>query len=210
MANLNYHATKALSVVIEGQLRAQQLANDFYYHELKAGLAYNFPKKNSVLVGFGDYKTYTFPGNFKTPLRLKEFRIWEQLVLNNNFDRFKIEHRYRIEQRWVNSTFRQRFRYRFNPVVPLNHAGFVPKTLFITAFNEVFFTNKAPYFERNRFFGGLGYQFSKLFTMQLGFIRQYDYRTSDQGSGKNFIQTNFLFNVDHAQATHEKHPATID
>ena len=210
IANLNYHLTKSLALYGEVQARSQKLTNDFYYHEVKAGIAYNFPQRNSLFFGVGDYETYPFPGNFKRPVAVKEFRMWEQLVLNNNINRIKIEHRYRIEQRWLNGNYRNRFRYRFNPVVPVNHKTVVPHTLFVTAFDEVFFTSIAPYFERNRIFAGAGYQFSKLFTFQAGFIRQYDYRVADNGSGKNFIQTSFLFTGDRTNSKRDHHPSTMD
>ncbi len=210
IVNLNYHLTKSLVFYGEIQTRSQKLAGDFYYHELKGGLAYNFPKRNSVLFGLGDYTTYPFPGNYKRPAAVKEFRMWEQFVLNNNIDRVKIEHRYRIEQRWLNGDYRNRFRYRINPIVPVNHTTITAKTLYATAFDEVFFTSKSPYFERNRVFAGMGYQFSKLFAFQAGFIRQFDYRTTDNGTGKNYIQTTFLFTADHTNSKRETHPSTMD
>ncbi len=210
IANLNYHIDSTWVLYSEVQTRSQKLTDDFYYHELKGGIAYNFPKRNSVFIGIGDYVTYPYPGNFKSPATAKEFRIWEQFVLNNNVGRLKIEHRYRIEQRWINGDYRNRFRYRLNPIVPINHSTVTAKTFFITAFDEVFFTSKAPYFERNRFFAGAGYEFSKQFTFQLGFIRQFDYRVVDDGSGKNYMQTSFLFSADHTNSKREQHPSTLD
>ncbi len=207
---LNVNLKKNWTVYAETQTRSQKLATDFYYHELKAGLQYNIPKKGSLFFGMGDYKTYAYPGNYKSPATTKESRIWEQLILINNIDRIKIEHRYRIEQRWVNGEFSNRFRYRINPIVPINHQTVVAKTLYATAFDEVFFTNEAPFFLRNRVFAGAGYQFSKLFALQGGFIRQYDYRKSDDGSGKNFLQLLMLFTIDKTQTKMERHPSTMD
>jgi hypothetical protein len=40
-------------------------------------------------------------------------------VLTNNIGRVKLEHRYRIEQRFTsNAGYRNRFRYRINAIVP--------------------------------------------------------------------------------------------
>ena len=209
IANFNYHINSKFALYGELQLRSQKLADDFYYHEIKTGIAYNF-QTNSVFFGLGNYETYTTPGNFKKPLVANEFRMWEQFVLNNNINRVKIEHRFRIEQRWIKGEYSNRFRYRINPIVPLNHKTIGPKTVFITAFEEVFFTNKPPYFIRNRLFGGAGYQFNKLFTFQLGFIRQFDYRIIDDGSGKNFLQTSFMFNINNTSTKREVHPSSMD
>ena len=210
IANLNYSLNKKFVLYGELQARSQQVADDFYYHELKGGMQYNLPAKNSLFLGTGDYQTYNYPGNFKKPSAIKEFRIWEQFVLNNNINRIKIEHRYRIEQRWINGVYSNRFRYRLNPVIPLNHSTVIANTFFVTAFDEVFFTNKAPYFLRNRFFAGAGCKFTSAFTLQLGLIRQFDYRKTDDGSGKNYIQTSLLFNINHTEVSKETHPSTLD
>jgi hypothetical protein len=210
ITNLSLSLDKKFSLWLEAQTRSQKLTTDFYYHEFKGGIAYKFPEKITVMLGMGDYKTYTFPGNFKTPMAVKELRIWEQLVMSNNIGRLKLEHRYRIEQRWLNGEFNNRFRYRINPIVPLNHKSVVPKTVYLSAFDEVFFTNLAPFFMRNRLFGGVGYQFSKVVAAQVGWIRQYDYRKADDGSGKNFIQTSLLFTLDKRIFEKEHFPNTID
>jgi hypothetical protein len=121
--------------------------------------------------------------------------------MNNKISRVMIEHRYRIEQRWLNGDYANRFRYRLSSTIPLNHPSIIKNTLFISVFDEVFFTNKAPYFLRNRVFAGSGYKVSKLLTIQVGFIRQFDYNTVDNGSGKNFIQTSLLFNAGNSKRT---------
>lgn len=210
IANLTYHLNNKFALYTEVQARSQLLINDFFYHEFKGGIFYYLPRNNSLFFGFGNYETYTFPGDFKRPVTANEYRIWEQFVLNNNIGRIKIEHRYRIEQRWINSKYFNRFRYRLNPVVPLNNSTMLPRTFFVTAFEEVFFTDKTPYFIRNRVFAGVGYEFTKLFIFQIGFIRQFDYRTSDEGSGKNYIQSSLMFNVNHTKIKREVHPSNMD
>jgi hypothetical protein len=196
----------------EMQTRSQYLTKDFYYYELKGGLCYNVSDKAQFMLGIGDYKTFTYPGNYKSPVATSEFRMWEQLVLRNQVDRVKIEHRYRVEQRWLYGNYRNRFRYRINPIVPLNHTRVIPKTVYLTAFDEVFFTDKGPYFERNRFLVGAGYQFSPVFALQAGFIRQFDYNTTNGGVGKNFIQTNLFLYLDKKRLNKdvERRPNSID
>jgi hypothetical protein len=201
VANLNYHLNQNLALYSEVQARSQHLTDDFFYRELKAGMSYSLPNKQAVFVGFGNYKTFTFPGNFEKPLAVNENRIWEQFTMSNSISRVKIEHRYRIEQRWLNGNYASRFRYRLATTTPLNHSTVIDKTIFISVFDEVFFTNKVPYFLRNRIYMGAGYQINKLLTIQTGFIRQFDYRTSDNGTGKNFILTSFIFNAGNSKRT---------
>ena len=193
IADLYYKFNPNATLWFETQTRSQNLYTDFYYHELKAGLFYNFPKSRSV--GGGRYTTYYFNGNFKTPITTEEFRIWEQFTLNNGYNHLNIEHRYRLEQRWINNNFKPRIRYRINPTLAINHTSIVPQTLFVSAFDELFLGNGNPHLERNRSYMGLGYQFSNSFTVQMGYINQTDYNSAGGQKNKSFIQTSLLFYV---------------
>ena len=123
--------------------------------------------------------------------------------------RLKLEHRYRAEQRWTSDGFRNRFRYRINSALPLNNKKIEAGTYYLTASNEIFFTNRAPYFERNRVFLGAGYEFSPFFTLQAGYLHQFDYKISDE-TGKNFLQLSFLFEMQWKKKTGEKVPGGMD
>jgi len=193
----------------ELQLRSQSFYNDHFYYEVKGGVSYSVSKNFVFLLGVGKYVTYTDGGSFVKPLSANETRFWQQLTMNQYLERIKFEHRYRIEQRWFSTGYRNRFRYRLNTVVPLNHIKMQPKTFYITAFDEIFLTNKAPYFERNRVFGGFGYQFNKLFTVQPGYLYQFDYRNAVK-SGKHFFQLTLMFDIDAHKNPHEKIPGNLD
>lgn len=200
---------KKWGVYNELQLRSQSFYSDFYYHEIKGGVSYSLNKSFTFLVGIGDYQTYTNGGSFVKPLSAHETRLWEQLTMNQYLDRLKFEHRYRIEQRWFKTGYRNRFRYRLNAALPLNHKKMGPKTFYIASFDEIFLSDKAPFFERNRFFVGPGYQINKLLTIQPGYVYQYDYRTV--GSlGKHFFQLTFTLDIDAHKSPNEKIPGNLD
>ena len=197
------------SIYNELQLRSQSFYHDHYYYEVKGGVGYALSKNFSFLIGGGKYITYSDDGNFVKPVSANETRLWEQLTMNQYVGSLKFEHRYRVEQRWFKTGYRNRFRYRLNTVLPLNHQKIGPKTIYISAFDEIFLTNKAPYFERNRFFTGVGYQFTKLFSIQPGYVYQYDYR-SGIGFGKHFFQLTLTFDIDASKSQHEKIPGNLD
>lgn len=209
VANFQYSFTNKTSIWAEGQLRSQKFVNNFFYHEIKTGINYKPNKSIGILVGIGQYNTYTIGGNFKTPVTAHEFRLWEQFTLVNNIGNLKLEHRYRIEQRWRNEEYRNRFRYRINPILPINKNKLQNKTLFATLYDEIFLSDKPGYFERNRFFAGFGYQFSNSITLQSGFIRQFDYSPS-QSSTKDFLQTTLFIRLQHNNETTDLHPSSID
>ncbi len=100
----------------------------------------------------GHYNTYQSGGDFVTPKRSDEIRLWQQIAKRQSLIRLRFEHRYRAEQRWTQVDFRHRFRYRINMTVPLNKSRIEVATLYSSMWNEIFLTNQAPYFERNRFF----------------------------------------------------------
>jgi len=189
LINAEYYFHQKYFVWAEAQTRSQKVFQDFSYDELKGGFGFKPNKNITVLVGIGQYETYTIGGNFKKPMTSDELRVWEQLVLNNYISRVKIEHRYRIEQRWRSGAFRNRFRYRFNPIIPLNKSSIEPGTLFASVYDEIFLTDIGPHFERNRVFGGLGYQFNKKLMVQVGWLNQYDISASNVATNKNFLHT---------------------
>jgi hypothetical protein len=193
----------------EAQIRSQQFYSDFNYYEAKGGIGYSFKTNGWVLLGMGHYNTFQPTGDFVTP-NTTEFRIWQQLVLNNNINRLKLEHRYRVEQRFISTGYRNRFRYRINALFPFNNTTIKKKTLYASAYNEIFVSNEGPFFEQNRIFGGLGYQFDDHFTILTGIVNRFDNSISNVQTSKNFFQINFLFSLGEARSGKERHPSTMD
>jgi hypothetical protein len=193
----------------EAQIRSQQFYSHFHYYEAKGGISYSFKTNGSLLLGMGHYDTYQPVGEFVTP-NTTEFRIWQQLVLNNNINRLKLEHRYRVEQRFISTGYRNRFRYRINALFPFNNTIIKKKTLYASAYNEIFVSNEGPFFEQNRIFGGLGYQFDDHFTILTGIVNRFDNSISNVQTSKNFFQINFLFSLGEAKSGKERHPSTMD
>lgn len=202
---------KQWSMLAEAQVRSQKIIGDFNYYEYKAGVGYNFPKSVSVLLAMGHYNTFQPDGNFKKPYVNDEFRIWQQFVLTNNIGRIKLEHRYRIEQRFTsNAGYRNRFRYRINAILPLNNREIKDKTWYTSVFNEMFVTNEVPFFEQNRVFVGGGYQFNKNFTILAGWINRFDQSLTNIPTWKNYFQTNLIFSIDEFKSGRERHPSALD
>ena len=207
--NVKMNLDKQWSFFVEPQLRSLSFYNQFHYYEIKGGITYNLKSNFSFTTGVGSYNTYSHGGNFKLPYQQKEIRTWVQLIMKQQVARIKFEHRYRAEQRFTNNGFRNRFRYRFNTAIPLNNKKLVPKTFYASIWNEIFFTDKAPYFERNRFFVGGGYEVSEAVAIQSGYLHQFDYKINDE-TGRNFFQISLLLNVDLKKKHQEFSPSTLD
>ncbi len=157
---------------------------------LRTGANYHISKKAVVTVGYGFIGSYDYKSEQKAP-ESKEHRIFQQLILINKISRLKFEHRYRLEQRWVNSNYRNRIRYRLMAFLPLNKPTITKGTVFLGIYDEVFMNTKQTFFDRNRFYTALGYQFSKSTQLQVGYLYQ---RVND--FGKSYLQVGVVFNPD--------------
>jgi hypothetical protein len=169
---------------VELQARSNALARQFFYYEVKGGASFDIDPNFTVLVGGGRYSTSDYRALDDGPLNTEK-RLWEQLVLTQYAKRLKLEHRYRIEQRWFtfrddSTAFRQRLRYRLNAFYPLNKKTVTTGTLFLSAYDEIFLNPRGPVFERNRVYGGIGYQFTKHLIAQLGYVNQANYNYATQ------------------------------
>ena len=204
-----YTFNKHWNIYAEAQIRSQQMVHDFFYYEYKGGLGYNFKNNGSVLVAAGHYATYQPTGEFTNP-NVTEFRLWEQFVLNNNIGRVKLEHRYRIEQRFISSNYRNRFRYRINALLPFGHKVIEKKTLYASLYEEIFVSNENPFFEQNRIFAGLGYQIDDHLTVLGGFINRFDNTVNHTQVSKNFLQLNLFFTIAEFKSGRERHPSALD
>ncbi|MBY0433777.1 MAG: DUF2490 domain-containing protein [Cyclobacteriaceae bacterium] len=197
------------SFFAEGQIRSLQFYNNFHYYEYKAGVNYSLSKDFTLTAAVGDYNTYQQGGDFLTPKLSDEFRSWQQITMTQYFSRLKFEHRYRFEQRFTQNGYRPRFRYRLNLVIPINHKKIETGTWYANVSNEIFITSRLPYFERNRFFAGIGYKLTPIFNIQSGYLYQTDYQLVDE-IGRDFFQISFLIDLNFAKERKEKMPVDID
>lgn len=193
--NLNARVSDKIGVFGEAQLRSLLLYSDYHYYEVKGGAWWRMNEQVTFLGGAGRYDTYSAGGNFESPRLNREIRTWGQANLKNSMGRWIIEHRYRAEQRFTDNGYRNRFRYRLACTYLLNSSKISTGTLFVNAWNETFFTNLAPYFERNRIFAGMGYVFSESLMIHLGYVHQFDYKLTDE-IGRDFVQIGFNFSQD--------------
>ena len=194
IVNLKYNYDEKWSVFGEGQLRSLQFYSDFHYYEYKVGINYKFDKNVKFTLGAGSYQTYKEGGNFVLPKNNDEFRIWPQIIFFQSIGKFKIEQRYRTELRFTSSGYRNRFRYRLGVSYPFGKETNEYKPYQISASNELFFTNKEPYFERNRFLVAFNYKPTKASTIQIGYLHQFDYKINDE-TGRDFLQVGYFIEL---------------
>lgn len=192
--NVKYNLDDKLSFFVEGQLRSLKFYSNFHYYEYKGGINYKVHKNVKLTLGAGSYQTYKEGGDFVLPKNNDEFRIWPQVILFQSIGKLKIEQRYRSEFRFTSNGYRNRFRYRLGASYPFGKERNEYKPFQVSASNEIFFTDKEPYFERNRMLLAFNYKPSKATTIQIGYLHQFDYKINDE-TGRDFFQIGYFIEL---------------
>jgi len=192
--NLKYNLNEKWSVFGEAQLRSLKLYSNFHYYEYKGGINFKVYEKVNLTIGSGSYQTYKEGGNFILPKNNNEFRIWPQVILFQSIGKLKIEQRYRAEFRFTSNGYRNRFRYRIGISYSFGKERNEYKPYLINASNEIFFTDKEPFFERNRMLLAFNYKPSKATTIQIGYLHQFDYKINDE-TGRDFFQIGYFIEL---------------
>ncbi len=157
----------------EVQYRNYNFIGDINQLLLRTGIGYNLSENNNnILLGYGFIHTERYLANGKDKVATNEHRIYQQFITRQNFNRVFVQHRYRIEERFLPNDFQMRFRYFLSLNVPLNHKTMTKNTLYASAYNEIFLNGQFAIFDRNRLYGAIGYVVNKNVKVEAGFMAQ--------------------------------------
>jgi len=171
----------------EVQYRNYNAIGDLEQLLLRAGLGYNLTENNNnLLLGYGYILSENYVGATEEKNAVNEHRIYQQFITRQQISRVSLQHRYRFEQRFVEDDFKLRFRYFLGLNVPLNKAEIVDKTLYFSAYNEIFLNTKNNVFDRNRLYSGMGYKLNKFLKFEIGYMNQF------LAGGENRDQLNLI------------------
>lgn len=158
----------------ELQYRNYNAVGDLEQLLARTGIGYNLTENNNnILVGYGFIHSQNYIANIDDKERINEHRIYQQFITRQKIGRVGVQHRYRFEQRFIEEDFRMRFRYFLAINIPLNKKEMTDKTVYLSAYNEIFLNTQANVFDRNRLYGGIGYRLNKLFRFEIGYMNQF-------------------------------------
>lgn len=130
----------------------------------------NYHINKSVVAGIG-YANGSIDSTYEetdTP-NIHENRILEQISIKHNSKNITWNHRFRLEQRFLEypteDILKHRIRYRFKGTLPIN------KTLFICAYDEIHFNLNEFDFHQNRAYAAIGAKFNNNLNLQIGYAR---------------------------------------
>ena len=145
---------------------------------LRTGLGYNFkPNYYNVLLGYSYILSENYIDNAEEKESINEHRIFQQFTSKQKVGIAQLNHRYRFEQRFVESDFKMRFRYFLSINIPFSKEE--NNKLYFSAYNEIFLNLESEIFDRNRLYGGIGYNINKDIRFELGYMNQF-FETTNQ------------------------------
>ncbi len=157
----------------EVQIRNYNFIGDLEQLVLRTGVGYNLTENNNnVLLGFAYIYSEAYVPNTEQKTSSNTYTIYQQFITRQNFGRFFILHRYRIEERFLPDEFTMRFRYFLSFNIPVTNKTMSPKTLYVSAYNEIFLNDKTPVFNQDRVYGALGWVINKNLRTELGVMTQ--------------------------------------
>jgi len=156
----------------EVQYRNYNAVGDLEQLLIRTGLGYNISKTDNLHLGYAYILSEPYILGTTDKNTLVEHRIYQQLVNRNTFGRGTFMTRLRLEERFFADDFKVRFRAMNWINYPINSKSITDKTVYLSAYHEIFLNGKGPTFDRLRLYGALGYFINKKIKVELGYLSQ--------------------------------------
>ena len=210
----NHRVTKTWGIHTEYQFRRADIFKEWQQSLLRFGVDYHTQSGEQFSLGFAWIKSFPY-GEYPAAHDYTEHRIWQQFITKSKFHRIELQHRYRLEQRfvenWIHSNdglyslsgfqYLQRFRYRLQLAVPINKKELSDNTLFFIANDEVFLGFGKGIgkniLDQNRLYCALGWRFNQACNLQMGYLNQLIVKRDGIHIERNHtFQTTITYNFD--------------
>ena len=177
------------SIHNEVQYRNYDAVGDLEQLLLRTGVGYNLSENNhNLLLGYGYILSQNYVADTQEKTDVNEHRIFQQFTSKQKIGSVSLSHRYRFEQRFVEADFKLRLRYFLAFKIPLVKTETLPSKVYLSAYNEVFLNTESAVFDRNRVYGGFGYQLNKNVRIEAGYMNQlFEKSSRDQFNLITFV-----------------------
>ncbi len=205
----NHRLSERWGLHTEYQWRRSEGAKFWQQSLMRLGIDY-YTKSNVMLTGgYGWIVTYPY-GEQPIGQETTEHRLWQQLILNQTAGRFNFQHRYRLEQRWIENTagagdawtYANRARYRLFVAIPLNRKTMTENTWFLALYDEIFLgfgknVSKKNILDQNRAYAAIGYQLRPGVNLQLGYLYHQVFKSDGiRRENNHTLQVGLTYNLD--------------
>ncbi len=181
------------------QWRRSDLGIDWQQYQFRPGLNYAVSPSVLLTVGYAFTKSYPY-GDYPSRDSIPEHRIYQQGLIKQKWGRVPLQHRIRLEQRFVQYadpqprtwTYQNRFRYQLKADIPLSKNEIGNAVWYVPVYNEILIGIPPNYgarpFDQNRLFAGIGRAFGAA-KVEAGYMNQF----ISQRNGRIFELNNTLF-----------------
>jgi hypothetical protein len=172
-------------IFTEVQVRRADFLDIWQQLQFRDAATYRFSPHIQVAAGYVWTRTGRY-GEFPAAQPSLEHRIYEQLVVKQEFQHGDLEHRYRVEERWLqnytsNTAYfwrqQDRFRYQLKGSIPLPISDPRNARWYLFGAGEVFLhfgpNHGSNSFDQTRAFGGVGYKLSSTNKLEVAYQNQY-------------------------------------
>ncbi len=210
----NHRITDRWGLHTEYQFRRHGWIENWQQSLLRVGVDHYFPQGIQLTAGYGWIVSYPY-GKQPIATTVTEHRIWQQMILKQNVWRIGFNHRFRLEQRFLENrvadangeyqlegfNYRNRGRYRFMITFPLSRKEMADNTLFLALCEEVFLGFGKGIgkniLDQNRLYAALGWRFFNNLNIQLGYLNHYVIKADGVRHERNHtLQLSCTYNFD--------------
>lgn len=166
----------------EAQLRQRNLIGDVQQGVLRVGVGYTLPIDSSagssnVLLGYGFFHAWSSPSaeelDTNKPSSTIEHRLFQQFIHQHRVNRTVVQHRFRLEERWLPDSFAARFRYFLALNVPISRPTMDGGVFYGSVYNEIFLVPTNAPIDRNRIYAAIGYVVQPGLRTEVGWMTQF-------------------------------------
>jgi hypothetical protein len=219
--NGDHKVAEKWAIHTEAQVRRVHLGADPQQLLLRLGGVYSLPHEVKLGGGYTHFTTYPYGQHPSAELGepTPEHRAYEDVTFGADYGRLHLAHRLRLEQRWLGQLepaqptevaswqYQNRARYQLAGEVALQGPAIDDHEWYVTFFDELFIgfgpNVNQNIFNQNRISGGLGYQFTKDFQLELNYLNQWTLQGGlDAATGRqvfennNGFRLNVVYNID--------------
>lgn len=195
----------------EFSLRRTNFLSDWEQIIIRPSLHYEMKDNIQVGLGYSYIKNFSY-SEYSTPLDASENNIWQQLVIEQPLPRLSLIHRFRFEERFIESVAqntngdfiknginrRNRLRYRFVVSIPLKIFENRTKLRLIT-YDEAFlnFGNglRPKKFDQNWIYFGIDYRANEKWSIRSGYHDIYAKAENDLSISNHIWETTLTFRI---------------
>ncbi|WP_178984158.1 DUF2490 domain-containing protein [Winogradskyella helgolandensis] len=167
---INHKFTEHFSITPYAELHLYETASNYNLTFASLSGNYHFKPNQTISIAYAFLDIDSVIDEDNQP-NTKENRIYEQYSYLHKTGRFSIQHRFRLEQRFLKladqHNMQNRLRYRLGLKYPIN------TTLFLALKDEPFVNFQDQMFHENRFFIGIGFNLLKNTILEVDYFKHH-------------------------------------